>query len=487
MSSKVNLKLNFIYNIIYQVLLLITPLITAPYISRVIGAEGIGNYSFTQSIVMYFSLIAAIGSGTHGQRGVAGRRNDEHALSVFSCEVILLRWLTTLVSLGLYSVFISTQAEKYTGLYLVQVITIVSVGFDVTWIFQGLENFKITVSTQILAKILSVVAIFAFVKSESDLLFYVAACTLPILIGYFFLWPNLCHVIKRVNIKELHPFRHLKPEIQLFIPYIGTLLFSYIDKTMLGYILVNGIENGYYEQALKFISMATALVSAISTVVIPRMAYYFKEADNSHLKFYSIEGTRAIMCLSCLLSGGMFSVASNIIPWFYGEGYDQSILLLQILSVMMLVKGINNYYGSAILIPSFRQNKYAIGIWCSAGVNIIINYFLIKELGAVGACISSVISEFVLFAFMIYYVGDLISVGDYIKNSYKYIISCGISSMITCVVGKMLGASVLNTITLTIIVTVVYCLALLLLKDEFFGTFLCKSFEFVKHKKHIDS
>lgn len=482
MNSKANIKLNFVYNIIYQVLLLITPLITAPYISRVIGAEGIGNYSFTQSIAMYFSLIAATGSGTHGQRGVAGRRYDEHALSVFSCEVILLRWLTVLVSLGLYIVFILTQSKKYTGLYLVQIITIVAVGFDVTWLFQGIENFRITVTTQILAKILSVVAILVFVKSESDLLFYVAACTLPTLIGYFFLWSNLRHVIKRVNIEELHPFRHLKPEIQLFIPYIGTLLFSYIDKTMLGYIMPNGIENGYYEQALKFIAMATALVSAISTVVIPRMAYYFKEIDNNHLKFYSIEGTRAIMCLSCLLVGGMFSVASNIIPWFYGDGYDRSIILLQILSVMMLVKGINNYYGSAILIPSFRQNKYAIGIWCSAGLNIVFNYFLIKAVGAVGACIASVISEFVLFAFMIYYVGDLISIGDYIKNSYKYIISCGITSTVTCIVGKILEASVLNTIILVITATAVYCLTLLILRDRFFCTFLCKGLEFIKRK-----
>lgn len=482
MKSKANLKLNFVYNTAYQVLLLITPLITAPYISRVIGAEGIGNYSFTQSIVMYFSLIAAIGSGTHGQRGVAGKRDDEHALSVFSCEVILLKWLTTLVSLGLYIVFILTQSERYMGLYLVQTITILAVGFDVTWIFQGLENFKITVITQILSKILSILAIFAFVKSESDLLFYVAACTLPTLIGYFFLWPNLRHVIKKVNIKELHPFRQLKPEFQLFIPYIGTLLFSYIDKTMLGYILMNSVENGYYEQALKFISMATALVSSISTVVIPRMAYYFKEIDNSRLKFYSIEGTRAIMCLSCLLTGGMFSVASNTIPWFYGDGYERSIILLQILSVMMLVKGINNYYGSAILIPSFRQNKYTIGIWCSAGVNIIFNYFLIKVLGAVGACIASVISEFVLFAFMIYYVNDLVSISDYIKSSYKYIISCGISSTVTCIIGKTLEASVLNTIILVIIATSVYCFVLLILKDRFFKTFLCKGFKFINRK-----
>ena len=481
MTSKINIKLNFVYNIIYQILTLITPLVTAPYISRVIGAEGIGNYSFTQSIVMYFSLIASIGSGTHGQRGIAGRRDDKHALSVFFCEVVLLKWLTTIVSLGLYSVFILTQLEKYKELYLVQSITIMAVGFDITWLFQGIENFRITVTTQILAKILSVIAIFIFVKSEADLLFYVAACNLPTLIGYFFLWPNLRAVIEKVEIKDLHPFKHLKPEIQLFIPYIGTLLFSYIDKTMLGYIMPDGAENGYYEQALKFITMATAFISAISTVVIPRMAYYFKETDNIHLRFYTREGTRAIMCLSCLLAGGMFSVSSNIIPWFYGEGYDRSIIILQILSVMMFVKGINNYYGSAILIPSFRQNKYAIGIWCSAGVNIIFNSFLIKALGAVGAGVASVISEFVLFAFMIYYVKELISIGEYIKNTYKYIISCGISSVATCMVSKMLGASVLNTIILVLIATVSYCLSLLLLKDEFFWGYLRKSLNLARH------
>ncbi|MDD3252106.1 MAG: oligosaccharide flippase family protein [Lachnospiraceae bacterium] len=482
MKSKASIKVNFIYSTIYQVLLLITPLITAPYISRVVGPDGIGNYSFTQSIVVYFSLVAAIGSGVHGQRGVAAKRNDKGELAIFACEIILLRWVTTLISLLLYLVFISTQPEKYTGLYTVQIITIIAAGVDVTWLFQGLENFRITVTTQIIAKLMSVVAIFLFVKSESDILFYVASCTLPTMLGHLLLWPKLRSIIEKNIIKDIHPFRHLKQEILLFIPFIGTLLFSYIDKTMLGYISPSGVENGYYEQALKFIALGTSFVSAISTVVVPRMAFYFNEQDNKHLKFYSIEGTRAIMLVSCLLAGGMFSVAGNIIPWFYGTGYERSILLLQVLSIMMLVKGVNNYFGSAILIPSFKQNKYSVGIWCSAGLNIIINLFLIKTSGAAGACVASVVSEFVLFGFLIYYVRNLVSIGDFLKNSYSYLFSGALSAVIAFNVGKMLDSSIINTLILIFLVILIYCLLLLLFKDAFFISIWRKGIEFIKRK-----
>lgn len=478
-----SMKVNFIYNIIYQVLLLITPLITSPYISRVIGVEGIGDYSYTASMVTLFSIIASIGSGTHGQRGVAGRRDDEHDLSVFTYEIIILRGITTVFALLLYVGFIFTQAEKYTGLYIVQIITLVAIGLDVTWYFQGLENFRVTVSTQIGAKLLSVASIFIFVKSSDDLLFYVVACILPTLIGYLFLWPRLKKGIAHVNFKELRPFRHLKPELQLFMPYIGALLFSHTDKIMLGYMMPDGTENGYYEQALKFITMSNAVVSAIATVVIPRMAYYFKNSDMKHIKFYANEGTHLIMCISCLLAGGMFSVSANIIPWFYGDGYEKSIVLLQILSVMMVVKGLNNYYGNAVLIPAFKQGLYTIGIWASAIVNIILNFILIQTIDSVGACIASVISEFVLFVMLAFLVKNIIGIGEIFKGSIKYLVAGIIMSVITEIVATRLSSSIAHTLFLMVLAIFIYGITLIALRDTFVLTLIKKGIERLKTLK----
>lgn len=466
-NKPASMRANFVYNIIYQVLLLITPLITSPYVSRVVGVEGIGDYSYTSSMVMIFSIIACIGSGTHGQRGVAMRRDDEHSLTVFTQEIIILRWLTTGVSLLLYIAFIFTQADKYTELYLVQIITIISIGLDITWYFQGLENFRVTVSTQIGVKLFSVASILIFVKSSDDLLFYVAACILPTLMGYIFLWARLGKSVRHVKFKELHLLQHLKPELQLFMPYIGTLLFSHTDKIMLGYMMPDGTENGYYEQALKFITMSNAVVSSISTVIIPRMAYYFKKSDKEHIKFYSIEGTRTIMCISCLLAGGMFAVSPNIIPWFYGDGYEKSIVLLQILSIMMIVKGINNYYGYAILIPAFKQGLYTISIWVSAIVNIILNSVFIIIFDSVGACIASVISEFVLYAFLVFFIRDIMHFGEIIKDSIKYIVAGAIMSVITCFVTNQLTSSIIHTLVLIVMATVIYGVTLIFLRDSF--------------------
>ncbi|HBM6379672.1 TPA: oligosaccharide flippase family protein, partial [Enterococcus faecium] len=164
MEEKINIKANYFYNIFYQILSLITPLITAPYIARVLGVDAIGQYSFTQSIVMYFCLISALGSGTHGQRGIARLRNDPSQMSVFFYEVVILRIFTTIFSLLLFFTYILLFGKKYFALFAIQSITVIANAFDISWFYQGLENFKYTVTRQIIIKLLSITSILLFVK-----------------------------------------------------------------------------------------------------------------------------------------------------------------------------------------------------------------------------------------------------------------------------------------------------------------------------------
>lgn len=466
MNQTTSIKKNFIYNILYQIISLITPLITAPYVSRVLGVDNIGVYSFTQSMVSYFGLLAAISSGTHGQRGIAGKRNSKYEMSTFFYEVFILRVITTFVSLMAFILFSFTFGGEYLYLYLIQSVTIIACAFDITWLFQGLENFKITVTRQILIKLIGVFSILLFVKSENDLWVYTLCYSLPTLVGNLLLWPGVRKVVDRVKIEDLHPFRHLKLEFALFIPYVGVMLFSYVDKSMLGYICDSKAENGYYEQALKFITISASVVSALSTVMIPRMAYYFKNDDIRDSALLTKKGIKAIMLLSCLLAGGMFAVGPNVIPWFYGSGYEKSIDVLEIISAVTLFKGLNSYLGSAILIPAYKQGKYSIGIWISTVANIILNAALIPNFGAVGAAVASVISEFILYLLLSFYTRDYVGRKTVVCYVYKYLISGLIATVIIYIIANQLSSTWYNSLILAISQSLIYAICLFLLKDD---------------------
>lgn len=466
MGKKTSLKTNFFYNAGYRVLSLITPLLTAPYVARVLGVEIIGQYSYTQSIVVYFGLIAALGSGTHGQRGIAGYRDDKSKMSKFFYEIVILRFVTTVLSLILYGLYMWQFGKEYTTIFALQATTVVACAFDITWLYQGLENFKKTVTRQVFIKIVGVVAVLVFVKSPSDFYLYILCYSVPTLLGNILLWPGVSKIITSVDYKELYPLKHLRAEIELFIPYIATLSFTYIGKTMIG-SLSDVSENGYYEQALKFITIAAGVVSAFSTVIVPRMAYYFKQKDTSKIQHYIKEGVTVIMILSTLLVAGMFSIGGNVIPWFYGAGYERSITILEVLCFVTLFKGINTFMGSSILIASFRQGMYSISIWVSTIINVLLNFVLIPQSGAVGASVTAVISEIVLFFMLLYFVRDSLTFKQFFKYSYKPLIAGLIATTVVYRFAGTIRSSIINSALLGSAVVAIYAIVLLGLREEY--------------------
>ncbi|TKM14646.1 flippase [Enterococcus faecium] len=467
MEEKINIKANYFYNIFYQILSLITPLITAPYIARVLGVDAIGQYSFTQSIVMYFCLISALGSGTHGQRGIARLRNDPSQMSVFFYEVVILRIFTTIFSLLLFFTYILLFGKKYFALFAIQSITVIANAFDISWFYQGLENFKYTVTRQIIIKLLSITSILLFVKTKDDLILYAALYSIPILIGNLLLWSKVNQYVSKVVVNKLNPMKHFKEEITLFVPYIATMLFSYVDKTMIGHFAINGNkENGYYEQALKFIIIAANVVSAFSTVLIPRMVSYFKMRDNVNIQKYLKQGIQLIMMVSAILFCGMFLVGKNLIPWFYGVEYIKCVDILKVLSFVIIFKGMNALFGGAILIPRFQQNKYSTAVWTTAVFNICFNYLLIPKYGAIGASIISVMSEVLQFILLTFFSRDVISVRKLISYSYKPLVSAVATIIIIDKIVNNFASNFLNSMLLSGLCCFVYVLGLLLLKED---------------------
>ena len=212
---------NFIYNIIYQVLILILPLISAPYISRILGAEGIGTYSYTYSIVSYFVMFAMLGINNYGNRLIAQTRDDKEKLSINFWSLYILEFIITAIVLIAYIIFITFIIKEDKLMYILQFGYILSSFFDINWFFFGIEEFKITVTRNTIIKILSFVLLFIFVKTKSDIYIYTIILVISNFISNIVLWPFIFKRIKKVKISFKDIFKHLKPCIILFIPVIA--------------------------------------------------------------------------------------------------------------------------------------------------------------------------------------------------------------------------------------------------------------------------
>ena len=235
MSPK-SIKKNYIFNVAYQILTILTPLITAPYLSRVLQPDGIGRVSFAESIVSYFSLVAVMGISSYGQREISYVQNDVAKHSEVFWNAKILGFCTAGITIVIYIIFSLLQKENAT-LYLILTLNLVANFFDITWFFQGMEDFAKTVTRNAIVKIMQICYIFLFVKDKTDLPLYV---------------------------------------LSLFIPSVAIQIYTVLDKTMIGVITGSEYENGYYEQAMKISKMLLVLVTSLSTVMVPRIGHLFE-------------------------------------------------------------------------------------------------------------------------------------------------------------------------------------------------------------------
>lgn len=466
-EKKASLKTNTIYNIVYQVVCMIVPLFTAPYISRVLGAEGVGNISYTQAIFVYFNLMASLGTGTYAQRLIASKAENRDKISREFWNIVSLKVILALIGMSFYTCFAVLWGNKYRLLLLVQLADLSANAIDIVWLYQGLENFKKTVTRQILVKIAGALAVFLFVKSANDTYIYLLCYSVPNLVGLIALWPGIQRYVDALNFKKLQPLKHLKGAFTIFVPYIATLLFSYVDKLMLGSMLSGNTQTGYYEQGLKFVSLAIAMINALSTALVPRIANLYSIGMIDDVKKYISRSIQTIFALGGLISAGLFVVSSNLVPWYFGSQFYHSITVTKILSFLVILKGINSVLGGGFLIATFRQGKYSIAISAAAIVNIVLNALCIPNYGANGAAIASVISEFCLTVLLITMTRDVIMVKAVFISVWKYLVAAVVDLVVFIPLSSFLPASALNTLILTMAMTAVYTLILIVEKDRF--------------------
>ncbi len=461
------IKKNYIYNTLYQILLVILPLITTPYISRVLGADGVGIFSFTYSITSYFILFGTLGVFAYGRREIAFHQKDKATRSEIFWNINIIKWLTMSIAILIYFFFFSNSEPN--GLYYkIFAIELLANMFDISWYFQGLENFKPIVMRNIIIKLVSVGLIFTFIHQKSDLGLYILIFTGSTLISNLSLWLSAKNTLQKTTIKLKNLKPHLLPILSMLLPQITIEIYTVLDRTMLGVITNNMHELGIYEQSQKIEKVSLSVVTALGPVMGARIANLYAQKNTQIIKQNLQKSFHFIWLLATPIALGLFSIAGNLVPWFLGDDFSRAVPVIQIGTLLVFAIAISNIIGYQFLIPTNRQNALTLSLLFGAIINVIGNATLIPFYGSIGAIISSVAAESIIALTQIVLVKRELSVHLIFKNSPKIIFSGLVMCVAVLILSNFLTPSPFSTLIEIIAGAIVYLISLLLLRDKLF-------------------
>ena len=464
--SAPSIKKNFVLSTVYQILILIVPFVTAPYVSRVLGADGIGIYSFTSSIVGYFVLFATLGTMSYGAREISRARDDRKLLSRFFWEIELLVVCTTSACLILWGLW-ALLAPEYNLIYLILSIQLLGVIADVTWFFTGLEQFKYIVVRNSIVKIAGIILLFVFIREREDLTLYIFLMTSINLLGALSMWMYIPKMVDRIDWRTLNIKPHFKETLIYFIPAVATSVYTILNKVLLGFIGGDIRENGYYEQATKIIAIGQTLTfAALNSVLGARISYLFAEQKIEEIHQRIDKSLHYILLIGLGLTFVLIAISPKFVPWFFGAGFEPTILLIQLLSPIILIIGISNCLGAQYFTPAGLRKQSAQYIIVGAVVNLILNIILIPLYGAVGAVIASLVAELTISILYLKNCGDYLKLRQIMHNGWRKVVAAVIMFAVISPVSNSINNNTTAVIVSFIAGVFIYGLMLLLMRDQ---------------------
>ncbi|GKS81012.1 flippase [Ligilactobacillus pabuli] len=459
---------NYLYNAGYQILAMILPLITAPYVSRVLTPHGYGLNSFTNSIVFYFVLFGSLGTQLYGNREIAYQRNDREKMARSFWEIQIIKTVGILVALGLYFVFLGFYRDNRV-LMIFQSINIIAAAFDISWFFMGIEDFKRTVVRNTLVKVVSLILIFVFIKNPSDLPLYILILGLSVLVGNFTLWAPLKRILVKVSYKDLHPLRHVRPTIALFIPTVAIQIYVVLNKTMLGF-LAGTDASGFYMSADNLVKVVLAIVTATGTVMLPHVANAFASGKDKEVNNYLYSSFDFVSFIAVPMAFGLAGIGRHFGPYFYGRGYAPVGLAIMIEAIVIVLIGWSNAVGQQFLLPTKQVKPYTRSVLLGAIVNIVINIPLVSTWGLYGAMLATVLSEATVTGYQLWYIKDTVELKKLFVNFPKYLIAGILMFIPVYLLNVKLWTSVSSLILEVLLGIVIYFVVIWVLKPTILQT-----------------
>lgn len=460
---------NYFYTVIYQILLMITPFITTPYLSRVLKPEGIGIDAYVSSIVQLFIIFSVLSIPMYGSRQIAIKPNINERSKEF-WSIYLFQLIISLANILIFLIFISSISD-HKILFYIHIFTFLAASMDITWFFIGREKLKQVTIRNILIKVLGIILIFTLVKDINDLPLYILINGGTLLLGQLIMWFSLSKEVKlvKVEIKDLK--EHVVPIISLFIPQIMIQVYVLVNRIVLGNIS-GEVEVGFYNQANKVIKLVLGIITALGTVLLPRMASEFSKGNLLEMQKYTNYSLQFVLLITLPMVFGIIGISSNFVSWFLGEDFLAVSKLLIIMSPVILFVGLANVFGIQILISTNQQRKYTISITTGAVLSLITNFLLVQSLDSMATTIALLVAECVGAIIQMYFARKYFSMNLFVRLFIRYLVLSVILFFTVIFVGKIINT---NLILLTIIqVSVgltVYLTGLILFRDNIFIKF----------------
>ena len=452
---------NYAYNLSYQLLVIILPIITTPYVTRVFSSTDLGTYGYFNSIVTYFILLATLGVANYGTKEISGHRKD---IRKNFWGIYTLQLGATVLSISLYIIMCLSFSFMQNPVAYILGLSLVSKGMDISWLFQGLEDFRKITVRNITVKLVGVISIFLFVKSANDLYLYVFLLTIFELLGQLSMWLPAREFIGNPHFDWPYAKQHLKPVVLLFLPQIAISLYVTLDRTMLG-ALASTKDVGIYDQALKLVNILLTLVTSLGSVMLPRVANLLSTGDHKAVnKMHQMSFLIYNLVIFPIIAG-MLIVNDDFVQFFLGQDFQDAKYAIAIMIFRMFFIGWTNIMGIQILIPHNKNKEFMISTTIPAIVSVGLNLILLPKLGYIGAAIVSVLTEALVWAIQLYFTRNYLKEVPFLASTVKIIGASALMYGVLFVVKTTVNFTpVINVMVFAVIGAVIYISQILFLK-----------------------
>jgi O-antigen/teichoic acid export membrane protein len=460
---------NYFYNTILTLTNILIPFITIPYITRVLDPEGLGTVIFTNSVVQYFVLFAALGMDLFATRELAAIRDNKSLLKTRFISIQITKTVTAFATYIVFVFFAFFYGGRYLKLYFIQSLAILNVIIDISYFFRAIEDFKKITIRNLFVRLIGVVLLFVFVRRPSDFYIYALITVGTTVLGNVVMWLLIPKDIINLKVHSKVSFKNyfkynLTNSLKLFIPLVAIQIYVVLDKTMVG-ILSNESEVAFYDMSQRMVKLALSIVTAIGPVMIPKMSNLIHKG-NEEWKIYVRKVLDFVTYSSILIIVILIITSKDFVPLFFGVKFLKvRELVVYIVPIILLISW-SNLFGMQLFVPMKKESYLTLSVVSGALTNFTLNLLLIPRYQALGAVIATVIAEFSVTLVQIILARKIISLKTIFQGKWKHFISGLITFTVLLIISRIqinVIAKILLEITTGIIV---YMLIELMLKTE---------------------
>lgn len=411
-----SLKLNFVMNAILTMSSFIFPLITFPYVSRILLPTGTGKVSFAISIISYFAIFAQLGIPTYGVRACAKVRDNKKELTKTVQEIFIINLVMSMMTYIVFTVALFTipRLQEDKTLFMVVSSTIIFNTIGMEWLYKALEQYTYITVRSIIFKFVALISMFILIHNPSDYVIYGGISIFASSASNIF---NFINIHKYIDIKPVGNYkfrRHLKAVVVFFAMSCATTIYTNLDTVMLGFIKTDQ-DVGYYSAAVKIKSILVSIVTSLGVVLLPRASYYIERGLKDEFLQITRKAINFVILFATPMMVYFIIFAKEGIFFLSGNSYDGSIIPMQIIMPTLLLIGLTNIMGIQMLVPMGKEKIVLYSVIAGAIVNLIVNFLLIPKFSSTGAAIGTLVAEIVV------WVVQYCLLRDYVKKSYNQV------------------------------------------------------------------